>query len=86
MNEYVLIHLKRDSLKIETVLSQTVWKGGEPIAGEAAVTPELKDRLEKQSETTRARQDELKYDLESTVGNDKQRVNDLWSALRFAET
>ena len=86
LNEYVLIHLKRDSLKIESVLAQTAWKGGEPVTGDAAVTADLKDRLEKQIEKTRARQNELKYDLESTVGKEKQRVKDLWVALRVGET
>lgn len=86
LNEYVLIHLKKDILKIESALAETAWKGGEPVTGEAAVNSEIEESLKKRLEEVHARQDELKYDVETVIGNEKQHIKDLWTQLRVAET
>lgn len=86
LHEYILIHLKKDILKVESALAETAWKGGEPVTGDAAVNPEIGERLKKRLEEVQARQDELKYDVETVIGNEKQHIKDLWTQLRVAET
>ena len=86
LNEYILIHLKKDILKIESALAETSWKGEEPVVGDAAVNAEIEERLKKRLEEVQARQDELKYDVETVIGNEKQHIKDLWTQLRVAET
>lgn len=86
LHEYILIHLKKDILKVESALAETEWKGGEPVTGDAAVNPEIGERLKKRLEEVQARQDELKYDVETVIGNEKQHIKDLWTQLRVAET
>lgn len=86
LNEYVLIHLKKDILKIESALAETAWKGEEPVVGDAAVNAEIEERLKKRLEEVQVRQDELKYDVETVIGNEKQHIKDLWTQLRVAET
>ncbi len=86
LHEYILIHLKKDILKVESALAETAWKGGEPVTGDAAVNPEIGERLKKRLEEVQTRQDELKYDVETVIGNEKQHIKDLWTQLRVAET
>lgn len=86
LHEYILIHLKKDILKVESALAETAWKGGEPVTGDAAVNPEIGERLKKRLEEVQSRQDELKYDVETVIGNEKQHIKDLWTQLRVAET
>ena len=86
LHEYILIHLKKDILKVESALAETAWKGGEPVTGDAAVNLEIGERLKKRLEEVQARQDELKYDVETVIGNEKQHIKDLWTQLRVAET
>lgn len=86
LNDYILIHLKKDILKIEASLAETAWKGGEPIVGDAAVNEKIEERLTRRLEDVRARQDELRYDVETVILNEKQHVKNLWMQLRVAET
>lgn len=86
LNEYVLIHLKRDIIKIESDLNTTSWKGDEPIMGENAVNEEIYKQLEKRLDEILLQQDEMKFDLESTINQEKQKIKDLWTSFRIAET
>ncbi len=85
-DEFYLVHLKGDILKLDAILSKAQWENDQVLMGDIGITESLIAQFDLKMKEIREAQHELQFSLEDQIVQNSEEIKNLWKSLRIAET